>query len=854
MSSFSNSNGHASASRHALKSARRICIKAGTSVVAKEDGRPSLTRLGAIAEQIGELVRDRNIEVVFVSSGAVGMGKRVLKKQSQTNLTRRQLREQREFDNYSPASLPKSTMTDFDAPLFPSTTASLLLDEENNNDDSSSSMGGLSRSRVLSSKSFVSLLELNTRPTTAEEKRKVYDSACAAAGQFDMMNLYSSLFQQEDVVASQILVTQTDFLEAGRTSNLKYAVERLMKSGIVPIVNENDAVSANKGYTEDNVFSDNDSLAALCARAFDCDVLLLLTDVDGIYDKSPKEYPESANLLPLYTLTDNMEEGAKSSQGRGGMGSKLQAARTAVTPGSKCRACVIASGTNLTSIRDIFANPNTTDWAGTLLCTPNSALEREALKEQQQQNKEEAVQTTTMPTDNQIKNNNEDDETRRKAVAARNEARKLASMPYSVRQTILRSIATSLEVCQEDILSENAKDVKAASEQNVSDVLQKRLKLTPSKLTTLASGLRQIASLPDPLHKVLCRRELSSGLMLEQVTVPIGVLLIIFESRPDSMPQIAALSLATGNGLLLKGGKEAVHSNAAIHRVIGDAIEQCPGKIKRDIIGLITSRNEVKDLLDCDDVIDLVIPRGGNSLVSYIHNNTRIPVLGHADGVCHVYVDSSASKMDTADVSRLIVDAKTNYPSACNAMETLLLHRDMLVSGEALSILMSLRAAGVRCLGGPTAMTSGLCDTPATEPFRHEYGDLSCTVQVVDSIDDAVDWIHKHGSGHTECIVASDPQTAQKFLTDVDAACVFWNASTRFADGYRFGLGAEVGISTGRIHARGPVGVDGLLTTKYKLVSTANDLHCVNDYNENNEHSNPPRTYTHVDKPTTTSK
>jgi len=331
---------------------------------------------------------------------------------------------------------------------------------------------------------------------------------------------------------------------------------------------------------------------------------------------------------------------------------------------------------------------------------------------------------------------------------------------------------------------------------------------------------------------------LADGLVLSQVTVPIGVLMIIFESRPDSMPQISALALASGNGLLLKGGKEAACSNEAIHKVIGDAIERgSGGKIKRDIIALLKSRGQVADMLKLDDAVDLVIPRGSNELVSYIKANTHIPVLGHADGVCHVYIDKSAN--DAAEVSNLVLDAKTDYPSACNAMETLLLHKDTLKS-IALPILMNLRAAGVKCLGGPKAMEAGLCDVPAKK-MKCEYGDLSCMVEIVDDMDEAIDWIHKYGSGHTEAIVCSDDSPdGQIFLQRVDAACVFKNASTRFADGYRFGLGAEVGISTGRIHARGPVGVEGLISVKWQLQSKGG-LSCVGEFGGDN----PTKRYTH---------
>lgn len=329
--------------RALLRNARRVCVKAGTSVVANEDGRPSLTRVGAIAEQIGEL-HARGVEVIFVSSGAVGMGKQLLRKQRM---------------------------------LLRSIKESMLSHEAGGSyDPSMSPMASSKRNE-----SFVELLDLNARPSTMAEKKKVYDSACAAAGQFEMMNLYSSLFNQVDVAASQILVTQTDFTDTQRLQNLKYSVERLLDHGIVPIINENDAVSANLGYTADDVFSDNDSLAALCARSFGAEVLVLLTDVEGVYDKPPSE--EGAKRLDLYVQeSSEVAIGAKSAQGRGGMASKIEAATNAVAPGSKCAACVVASGADLNSVRSILGKYNSKfGTKGTLFLTPGSALEKESIRE-----------------------------------------------------------------------------------------------------------------------------------------------------------------------------------------------------------------------------------------------------------------------------------------------------------------------------------------------------------------------------------------------------------------------------------------------------------------------------------------
>jgi delta l-pyrroline-5-carboxylate synthetase len=399
------------------------------------------------------------------------------------------------------------------------------------------------------------------------------------------------------------------------------------------------------------------------------------------------------------------------------------------------------------------------------------------------------------------------------AQRARSAGRQLAQLPSGKRAELLERIAGALLERQSEILACNAEDLTeaeaSAQRGELSQALVARLRLNERKLATLVEGIRSIARSDEPIGKVLRKTELAPGLILREETSPIGVLLIIFESRPDALPQIAALALRSGNGLLLKGGKEARRSNQVLHRVIVDALNP---DLPEDTIGLVEGRAAVSDLLALDGVIDLIIPRGSNALVRYIQQNTRIPVLGHADGICHVYVSEHAD-LDMA--KRIIVDSKTDYPSACNAMETLLVQRSLVEGGRAAALLQALRDASVELFGGPVA--SELFELPRAHELHHEYGDLQATVEVVDDLDAAVDHIHTHGSGHTESIVTSDAEEADRFLSNVDSACVFHNASTRFADGYRFGLGAEVGISTGRIHARGPVGVDGLLTTRWKL-------------------------------------
>lgn len=406
--------------------------------------------------------------------------------------------------------------------------------------------------------------------------------------------------------------------------------------------------------------------------------------------------------------------------------------------------------------------------------------------------------------------NNNIDMIRAAAIQARTSARQLQALSSETRGAILFSIADEIEKQSSAIMEENAADVEAATG-TISDSLLQRLILKPAKLSQLADGIRAIARQEEPIGTLISRTELADGLVLDKVTSPIGVLLVIFEARPDALPQIAALAIRSGNGLLLKGGKEAVRSNAILHSIIVECVAKAAPSVGTGLIGLVTSRDEIDALLSLNDTIDLVIPRGSNQLVSYIQSNTKIPVLGHADGICHIYIDPSA---DDAMVKRICVDSKIDYPAACNAVEKILVHDAY--KGQRLDGLMqALKDAGVTLHGGERAVAElGLSPAPSV---RHEYSSLDVTIELVSSMDEAIDHIHANGSGHTESIITGDGTIAEEFLARVDSACVLHNASTRFSDGYRFGLGAEVGISTSRIHARGPVGVEGLMTTRYLL-------------------------------------
>ena len=398
------------------------------------------------------------------------------------------------------------------------------------------------------------------------------------------------------------------------------------------------------------------------------------------------------------------------------------------------------------------------------------------------------------------------------AHAARAGGRALARLSPERRQAVLHRVADALDAARDRISVANAADIAETAERvqagAMSEALAARLPLGPAKLDSLVDGIRAIAAQPEPLGRVLRATRLGDGLELEQVTSPIGALLVIFESRPDALPQIAALALRSGNGLVLKGGREAARSNRVLHAIITEALAP---DVPPGAIGLVEARSDVAQLLALDDLLDLVIPRGSGALVRHIQQNTRIPVMGHAEGVCHVYLHAGA---DPDRAEALTLDAKLDYPAACNAMETLLIDR-AIADTTGRRVVAALRSAGCAVHGGPES--GRLYGVPADADFRVEHGDRVASVAIVADLEAAVSHIHTYGSGHTEAIVTEDAEAAERFLSIVDSACVFHNASTRFADGYRFGLGAEVGISTGRIHARGPVGVDGLLTTRWRL-------------------------------------
>ncbi|XP_017799396.1 PREDICTED: delta-1-pyrroline-5-carboxylate synthase [Habropoda laboriosa] len=712
--------------RSQLTYTRRLVVKLGSAVITREDEHGlALGRLASIVEQVAEC-QNGGRECIMVTSGAVAFGKQKLAQELLMSLSMR--------ETLSP--------------------------------------GG----------------HMRKRSGTPLEPR-----AAAAVGQSGLMSLYDAMFAQYGVKLAQVLVTKPDFYNEETRKNLFSTLSELLSLNIVPIINTNDAVSppphvdeevAGSGGRRGISIKDNDSLAAMLAAEIQADLLILMSDVDGIYNLPP--WQDGAKMLHTFSsdLRDTIKFGQKSKVGTGGMDSKVNAALWALDRGVSV---VICNGTQEKAVKSILSGRK----IGTFF-----------------------TQTTESTTPVEVV-----------AEDARISSRILQALKPEERASCINTLADLLESRQKEILRANMKDLEEAEKSGLAAALLSRLSLTPAKLKSLSSGLRQIAN--DSLTnvgRVLRRTKLADGLELKQITVPIGVLLVIFESRPDSLPQVAALAMSSANGLLLKGGKEAAHSNRYLMQLVKEALDTVGAA---NAISLISTREDVGDLLSMGKHIDLVIPRGSSDLVRNIQEQSKhIPVLGHAEGICHVYVDKDA---DLSKALKIVRDSKCDYPAACNAMETLLIHENHMRGSFFTDVCNMLQKEGVKVNSGPKLRKLLTFGPPAAKSMKTEYGALECSIEVVSDVDDAISHIHKYGSGHTDVIVTEDSDRAVHFQREVDSACVFHNASSRFADGYRFGLGAEVGISTARIHARGPVGVDGLLTTKWVLHG---DGHAAADFAE----------------------
>ena len=421
-----------------------------------------------------------------------------------------------------------------------------------------------------------------------------------------------------------------------------------------------------------------------------------------------------------------------------------------------------------------------------------------------------------------------------RAGAVRLAAVELGQTDDQQRADALQAMADALAERADTIVAANLDDLERSAAEGLAPALMSRLKLDAAKLAGAIDGVRKLATLPDPLGRRQLHRELDQGLVLERITVPLGVVGVIFEARPDAVVQIASLAIRSGNGAMLKGGSEARCTNEAVMEALKLGLDR--SAVSADALTLLTTRQESLALLRLDGLVDLIIPRGSNELVRFIQDNTRIPVLGHADGICHLYVDAAA---EVEQAVRIAIDSKTQYPAACNAIETLLVHESIAPAFLA-SAVPAFQSAGVSLRGDERSRELGVSDAASDEDWRTEYLDLILSVRVVSSMDAALEHIRRHGSRHTEAIATADERAAERFLAAVDSAGVYHNCSTRFADGFRYGFGAEVGISTQTLPPRGPVGLDGLVTYRYRL---RGDGHVAADFADGT------RRFTHTDLP-----
>lgn len=391
------------------------------------------------------------------------------------------------------------------------------------------------------------------------------------------------------------------------------------------------------------------------------------------------------------------------------------------------------------------------------------------------------------------------------AKNAKQAATEALQLSNDVKNLALTNIAKAFEYNADKILSANNKDLENAAKLlesgEITQSVYNRLKLDENKLRDMIQGVKDIVNLKDPINNIIWEREIATGITLKKVSCPIGVIGVIFEARPDVISQISSLAIKSSNAVILKGGKEAQNTNKEIYEIITNALCKTEN-IPQNMISLIFTRDDVKELLNADEYVNLIIPRGSKSLVKYIKENTKIPVLGHADGICHIYIDESA---DLNKVLKICVDAKCQYPSACNSVETILVNKNA-VNTVLLALKDELVKNGVEIIFDNANIN-----------WATEYGDKKVAIKVVENIDEAINHINTYGSGHTDCIITENKNNADKFMTFVDSSGVYQNISTRFADGFRYGFGAEVGISTNKTHARGPVGLEGLTIYKYKL-------------------------------------
>ncbi|MCX6770707.1 MAG: glutamate-5-semialdehyde dehydrogenase [Candidatus Micrarchaeota archaeon] len=602
--------------------------------------------------------------------------------------------------------------------------------------------------------------------------------ASAAVGQSLLMEQYNSCFRKRGKTVAQLLLTQDDFRDRQRLANLRNTINALFALRAIPIVNENDAVATDEldpssGKSE-KLFGDNDVLSSLVAANAAADALIVLSNVAGLLGSGGKAIPfvEDADDARL------LDSGERSAGGRGGLPAKLAAMKNATECGMSA---VIADGRE----RDAIARILSGEEVGTLFAAGS-------------------------PGPKAAKPGYAD----RMAEMAREAGKILAATGEEKRNAALEAAASLVAQNAGALLAANRKDLQEAVKTGASEAFLSRLKLTEEGIAYLSSTLRSVAAL-DALPEEIARWETKDGLLIRKVRVPLGAICVIFESRPDVVVEASALAIKTGNAIILKGGKEAANTNAALAAILQKAL--AGEGISQEAVQLFSSsREELGALLARSDCIDLVVPRGGEGLISFVAKNSRAPVIYAGGGNCHLYVHEDA---DLEMAVKIAMNAKVQKPSACNAIETLLVHEK--VAGEFLPMAAKRLAENgveLRCCEKSLAIIGKGSAKMATEAdWATEFLALVLAVKVVSSLEEAVEHINKYGTRHSEAIITESKGAYEKFAREVDAAAVYWNASTRFSDGSRFGFGAELGISTQKLHVRGPMGQDALCTYKYEI-------------------------------------
>jgi len=631
-------------------------------------------------------------------------------------------------------------------------------------------------------------LSKSLRDTTSTKilKKQIDKRACAATGQTGLMTMYSEMFSQYNIRTAQLLVNKLDFFNKLSRENLKSTLNSLLSLKIIPILNTNDAIANSPdenikitpGFITPNC---NDSLAARLAHKIESDLLLIMTNVDGVYN-IPPEQPDS-HLLHTFNpeFKNEIQYGDKL-----GIQSKVNAASWALE--KDCSVVIFNANKHYNSITDVINGKQ----IGTFFTKAK--------------NEESNFYFTEMM-----------------AIKTREAGRELHQLTENERTAIILDYAQKLKENMKPILEANSLDLKLAKETKLSSTLLDRLPLNEKKINLLIKEMEHIAAKKDILDRVLKSKKLADDIILKQVTTSLGVLMVIFESQPEILPQICSLAISTGNALLLKGGAEASNTNRILHKLVQESLEKFAPK---HTITLLNSNEDINDLLKLDSkYIDLIIPCGSNELFESIKcKSNSIPVLGHAGGVCHVYIDKDADKTEAI---RIVRDSKIKNISNCNTLETLLIHKSLVNTDIFNSIIEMLLKEKVKLHSGSLFHKT----IKFSPPLAHESSKLEknigleLTIELVDDVHSAITHINKYGRSHTESIVTTNPETAGIFLKNVDSACVFHNASTKISDGYQFGLGPEISVSNnGNIHSCGPVGVEGLLSTKWLLFGNGNTV------------------------------